>query len=144
MWVEVTESDLASTIAQGEIDAFRADGPLDGSDLVVMLLKRTVSTVRGFISCNGGVRMEPSGIMLPEGLVLPAMDYAAAKLLKRINVPLSEDRREALRKAEELFDKIATGAITPESWTPDGAADSLSRPATTPSFAPPSPERLLD
>lgn len=144
MWVEVTESDLASTIAQSEIDAFRADGPLDGSDPVVMLLKRTVSTVRGFISCNGGVRMEPSGIMLPEGLVLPAMDYAAAKLLKRINVPLSEDRREALRKAEELFDKISTGAITPESWTPDGATDSLARPATAPSFASPSPERLLD
>jgi hypothetical protein len=144
MWVEVTESDLASTIAQSEIDAFRADGPLAGTDPVVMLLKRTVSTVRGFISCNGGVRMEPSGIMLPEGLVLPAMDYAAAKLLKRINVPLSEDRREALRKAEELFDKIATGAITPESWTPSGATDSLSRPATAPSFAPPSPERLLD
>lgn len=144
MWVEVTESDLASTIAQSEIDAFRADGPLDGSDPVTQLLKRTVSTVRGFISCNGGVRMEPLGTMIPEGLVLPAMDYAAAKLLKRINVPLSEDRREALRKAEELFDKIATGAITPESWTPDGAEDSLSRPATAPSFAPPSPERLLD
>ena len=144
MWVEVTESDLASTIAQSEIDAYRADGPLDGSDPVVQLLKRTVATVRGFISCNGGVRMEPFGSMIPEGLVLPAMDYAAAKLLKRINVPLSEDRREALRKAEELFDKIATGAITPESWTPAGAADSLSRPATAPSFAPPSPERLLD
>ena len=50
MWVEVTESDLASTIAQSEIDACRADGPLDGSDPVVMLLKRTVSTVRGYIS----------------------------------------------------------------------------------------------
>lgn len=144
MWVKVNENDLAACLSQGEIDAFRQDGALDGSDPVAGLLVRTVSTVRGYISCNGRVRMEPLGQMIPEGLVIPAMDYAAAKILKRLNVPLSEDRREALRKAEELFDKIATGVITPESWTPDGAADSLARPATAPSFAPPSPKRLLD
>ena len=144
MWVEVTESDLAAVLSQSEIDAFRQDGSLDGSDSVAHILRLTVSTVRSYISCNGSVRMEPFGKCLPEGLVIPAMDYAAAKLLKRINVPLSEDRREALRKAEELFDKIATGAITPESWTPDGSADALARPATSPAFSAPTPERLLD
>jgi hypothetical protein len=144
MWVEVTESDLASIISQREIDAFRSDGPLDGSDPIEKLLARTVATVRGYISCNGGVRMEPFGKKIPEGLVIAAMDFTAAKLLKRLNIPLNEDRREAFQKAVELFENIAIGKITPESWTPDGAADSLSRPATAPSFASPSPERLLD
>ena len=144
MWVEITESDFAAVIGQGEIDAFRADGSLDGSDPVAHILKLTVSTVRSYISCNGAVKMEPSGKTIPEGLVIAAMDYAAAKILKRMNVPLNEDRREASRKAEEIFEKIASGIMSVESWTPEGYADPLARPATAPSFSAPSPERLLD
>lgn len=144
MWIRITEADLAASLSQGEIDAFRADGPLDGSDPVERLLALTVSTVRGYISCNGGVRMEPLGTMIPDGLVIPAMDYAAAKVLKRLNVPLSEDRREALRKAEELFDKIARGIITPESWTPEGEEITPGGKAVSPAATAPHSERLLD
>ena len=143
MWVEVTETDLAATIAQREIDAYRRSGPNDGSDLVAELLRRTVSHVRGWISCNGDVRLGPSGT-IPEGLVSPAMDYAAADLLKRIDRPLNDDRRKARERAEILFEKIAQGAYKPESYTPDGTLDDATRPATSPSFAHPRPERILD
>lgn len=143
MWVCVTEADLAATISQSEIDAFRQDGALDGTDPVERLLALTVSTVRGHISCNGGVRMEPLGGKIPEGLVIPAMDFAAAKILKRLNIPLSDDRRDALRKAEELFDKIATGVITPEGWSETGES-ALSGKAVSPAAGSASPARLLD
>ena len=33
-WRTVDETDLAATLSQGEVDAFRADGPTDGSDPV--------------------------------------------------------------------------------------------------------------
>ena len=79
-WRTVSETDLAATIAQGEIDAFRASGPVDGSDRVAALLDRTVATVRGWISCNGSVRLGPLGT-LPLSLISPAMDYAAFDLL---------------------------------------------------------------
>jgi len=120
MWREVDESDLAATISQREIDAFRKDGPLDGSDPVARLLKRTTAMVRGYIATNGKVaRMGPSGT-LPESLVSPAMDYAAADILKRKGVPLNEDRRKARERAEDLFERVARGEYTPES---DGADD---------------------
>ena len=67
-------------------------------------------------------RMGPSGT-LPESLVSPAMDYAAADVLKRMNVPLNEDRRKARERAEELFRDVAAGKYTPES---DGADDAAS------------------
>jgi hypothetical protein len=143
MWVEVTESDLAATIAQREIDAYRRSGSHDGFDCVADLLKRTVAFVRGWISCNGDVRLGPSGT-IPEGLVSPAMDYAAADLLKRIDRPLNDDRRKARERAETLFEKIAQGAYKPESYTADGTLDDAMRPATSPSFAQPRPERILD
>ena len=130
-WRTVDETDLAATLSQGEVDAFRADGPTDGSDPVARLLQSTVDAVRGYISCNGAVRMGPSGT-IPRGLVIPAMDYAMGKVLNRIAVPLSEDRRKALEAAMALFEKISQGAITPESYTEDGTVDEDKRPATSP------------
>ena len=130
-WRTVDETDLAATVSQGEIDTFRADGPTDGSDPVARLLVSTVDAVRGYISCNGAVRMGPSGT-IPRGLVIPAMDYAMGKVLNRIGVPLTEDRRKALEAATALFEKISQGAITPESYTEDGTVDEDKRPATSP------------
>lgn len=130
-WRTVDEPDLAATVSQGEIEAFRQDGPTDGSDPVARLLQSTVDAVRGYISCNGAVRMGPSGT-IPRGLVIPAMDYAMGKVLNRIGVPLTEDRRKALEAATALFEKISQGAITPESYTEDGTVDEDKRPATSP------------
>lgn len=130
-WRTVDETDLAAMLSQGEVDAFRADGPTDGSDPVARLLQSTVDAVRGYISCNGAVRMGPAGT-IPVGLVIPAMDYAMGKVLNRIAVPLSEDRRKALEAAMALFEKISQGAITPESYTEDGTIDEDKRPATSP------------
>lgn len=122
-WRAVDENDLAATISQGEIDAFRQDASLDGSDPVARLLTRTVAMVRGYIATNGKVRrMGPSGT-LPESLISPAMDYAASDVLKRINVPINDDRRKARERAEDLFKDVAAGRYTPES---DGADDAAS------------------
>ena len=121
-WRAVDENDLAATISQGEIDAFRQDASLDGSDPVARLLARTVAMVRGYIATNGKVRrMGPSGT-LPESLISPAMDYAASDVLKRINVPLNDDRRKARERAEDLFKDVAAGKYTPESDDADDTA----------------------
>ena len=143
-WVKPTETDLAANLSQGEVDAFRRDGALDGTDPVAPLLDRTASLVRTWIASGGRCsKMGPAGTV-PAGLVIPAMDYAMAKVLNRLAIPLSEDRRKALEKAEDLFTRIARGDITPESFSEDGETDPDSRPATSPSFAPPTPQRLLD
>ena len=121
-WRTVDENDLAATLSQGEIDAFRQDASLDGSDPVARLLARTVAMVRGYIATNGKVRcMGPSGT-LPESLISPAMDYAAADVLKRLAVPLNEDRRKARERAEDLFKDVAAGKDTPESDDADDTA----------------------
>ena len=121
-WRAVDENDLAATISQGEIDAFRQDASLDGSDPVARLLTRTVAMVRGYIATNGKVRRMGSSGTLPESLISPAMDYAAADVLKRINMPLNDDRRKARERAEDLFKDVAAGKYTPESDDADDTA----------------------
>ena len=119
-WRPVDEGDLAATLSQQEIDAYRRSASLDGSDPVARLLARTAALVRGYVATNGKVaRMGPPGT-LPESLVSPAMDYAAADVLKRVNVPMNEDRRKARERAEELFRDVAAGKYTPESDETDG------------------------
>jgi len=131
-WTTVSENDLAATMSLREIDTFRRSGPVDGSDRVARLLERTVATVRGWISCNGAVRMCPTPDTLPASLVSPAMDYAAYDLLKSFDKEPNEARTDARKRAEELFEKIATGAMCCESYTEDGSIDEDKRPATEP------------
>ena len=122
-WRTVDENDLAATLSQQEVDAYRRSAALDGSDPVARLLSRTAALVRGYIATNGKVaRMGPSGT-LPESLISPAMDYAAFDVLKRVNVPVNEDRRRARERAEDLFRDVAQGKYTPEA---DGADDAAS------------------
>ena len=122
-WRTVDENDLAATLSQQEVDAYRRSASLDGSDPVARLLSRTAALVRGYIATNGKVaRMGPSGT-LPESLISPAMDYAAFDVLKRVNVPVNEDRRRARERAEDLFRDVAQGKYTPEA---DGADDAAS------------------
>ena len=130
-WRTVDENDLAATVSQREIDTFRRSGPVDGSDPVARLLQSTVEAVRGYISCNSAVRMGPAGT-IPNGLIVPAMDYAAAKMLGRYDKEPNEARQHALEAAERLFEKIAQGVVTPESYTEDGSIDEDKRPATSP------------
>lgn len=119
-WRTADENDLAATLSQNEVDAYRRSASLDGSDPVARLLSRTAALVRGYIATNGKVaRMGPSGT-LPESLISPAMDYAAYDVLKRLPVPVNEDRRRARERAEDLFRDVAQGKYTPES---DGAED---------------------
>ena len=121
-WRPVDANDLAATLSQGEIDAFRQDASLDGSDPVARLLARTVAMVRGYIATNGKVRRMGRSGTLPESLISPAMDYAAADVLKRIDVQLNEDRRKARERAEDLFKDVAAGKYTPESDDADDTA----------------------
>lgn len=140
-WRKVDENDLATNLSQREVDTYRQSSPNDGSDPVTRLVASTADYVRGCIAAGGPVRMGPAGT-IPRGLVIPAMDYAMGKVLVRIGVPLNEDRREALRRAQELFEKIAKGEIAPESYTEDGTVDEDARPATSPT-ADDGPRRTL-
>lgn len=126
-WREPTEDDLAATLSREEIESYRQDGDFT-TDPVATLLRRTAARVRGDIRSNGNVRLSPGEYELPESVISAAMDYAAADVLKRLNVPMNEDRRKAREDALALFQRIAEGRYTPESHGA-GETESSSGPA---------------
>jgi len=114
MWRKPTEADIVATLDRDEIQAFK-NGEFE-TDPVETLLARVASYVRGYLTTNGNIRLSPVEHEIPEATISPAMDYLAVDILKRLSIPVSEDRREARKEAISYFDKIATGKITVESY----------------------------
>lgn len=138
-WITPTRDDLTATVSAAEITAFGESS--DFTDAVDAILARTVSFVRGFVRA-GRVRLAAdAGRSIPASLLAPAMDYAASDLLKRFNVPMSEDRRKARADALALFEKVAARQLAVEPADESASSDEV--PAA-PSSTAPCPPRLLD
>ena len=140
-WRAPTSADLAATLSQAEVEAFDQSVPSGGTvtpsaDLVA----RTASFVRGFVRRNHRVRLGPAGT-LPEGLISPAMDYAAFDVLKRLPVEVGAARVKAREEALLLFEDVAANKVTPESYLDeeDGAVEEA-----FPAFAAPPPVRIVN
>ena len=116
MWIVPTADDLAQTLSQLEINAFHTSGANDGSDPAERLVFSTAEFVRSHLRTNGCVALSPERGAIPESLLNTAMDYAAYQVLKRKPVPVEQDRRDAYKAACELFDRIASRKLTPESY----------------------------
>jgi len=138
-WIKPTRDDLTATVSAEEVDAFGDSA--DFADAVSGILSRTTNLVRGYVRAGGAkVPAEPGTI--PPSLLAPAMDYAAFDLLKRFNIPVSEDRRKARADAVALFEKVAERKISVEPA--DDAEVAAAAVATSPVAAPPYPARILD
>lgn len=122
MWRKPTVTDLAHTISQREVDAYRDDGADDGSDPAEKLVITTAALVRSYCRSNGNLVMSPSADEIPESLIGPAMDYAAFQVLKRDDMPVNDARTKAYENALTMFGKVAKGELVPESYGTDVAA----------------------
>ena len=139
-WRAPTTADLIATLSKAEVDAFDQSVPASSSAPSADLVARTASFVRGFIRRNHHVRLGPAGT-LPEGLISPAMDYAAFDVLKRLPVEVGAARVKAREEALLLFEDVAQDKVTPESFGEDEADGSE---APFPAWTPPPPVRVVN
>lgn len=138
-WRKVTEDDLVSALAQGEIDAYRRSAV---NDPVGPQIKAEVAYVRGVIrSAPTRVKMNPDEETLPESLILPTMDHLRFSILMRMNQSANESRTKAYENAVQLFRDIRAGSFIPES---DAIADDSRDIAGSPTHGTAKPPRLLD
>lgn len=114
MWREITEADVVSTLSRKEVDAYQKSTD-EGTVPIEELCRRTAQMVRSYIRAGARVNVSADGETIPEGLISPACDYLAFDILKRMPVPVGEDRRRAREQAIALFDELAAGKVVPES-----------------------------
>ena len=138
-WIVPTREDLIATTSAEEVAAFGDSAEF--ADAVAGILARTADLVRGYVRA-GGAKVPAQSGTIPPSLLAPAMDYAAFDLLKRFNMPMSEDRRAARTHALAIFEKVAERKIAVEPADEEEAA--AAAVAASPVAAPPNPARMLD
>lgn len=140
-WRAPTTADLIATLSKAEVTAFDQSAATGSTTAPSAdLVARTASFVRGFIRRNHHVRLGPAGT-LPEGLISPAMDYAAFDALKRLPVEVGAARVKAREEALLLFEDVAQDKVTPESFGEDEADGN---DAPFPAWTPPPPVRIVN
>ena len=117
LWRKPTEDDIQATLSQLECDAFRQSYAGEKYfDAIELLCNRAASYVRSYLATNGNIRLSPNEHEIPEATISPAMDYLVIDILKRLDIPANEDRRNARKDAIAYFGKIAQGEIGVESY----------------------------
>jgi len=113
-WITPTEQDLAGTVSQREIDAYRASPAASmAADPVADTISAAADLARGYCRSNGNLRLGPAGT-IPRALLAPVLDIAAYNILKRLPAPVGEDRRTAYEEAMRILRDVAEGRTTPE------------------------------
>ena len=144
-WRAPTTEDLIATLSKAEVDAFNQSVPTPAQGQTAQtpsadLCARAASLVRAYIRRNHRVRLGPAGT-LPEGLISPAMDYAAFDVLKRLPVEVGAARVKAREEALLLFEDIANNKVTPESY---GEEEDGEIEEAFPAWTPPPPLRIVN
>ncbi len=145
-WRKVLESDLNSSLAQSEIEAYRRSADFE-HDPVESQIRQICAYVRGCIRSGGAkVRIAREDDWLPESLISPAMDCMRYQILTRMNQPVNESRTKAYENALALFNELRKGEFVPESEfvDPEPLAEDPSEKATAPIAAEVTPPHLLD
>lgn len=122
MWREATTDDLHAALSEDEASIFAASKDYFGDTHVEKEISNAVATVRGYIRSGRKCRMSGDETLLPDFLIVPTMDFAAFNLLKRQNIRVNESRTLAYNRANQLFDKLASGDIAPEDYGEDVSA----------------------
>lgn len=113
-WITPSEQDLAGTVSQREIDLFRSSPAASmAADPVADTIAAAADLARGYCRSNGNLRLGPAGT-IPRSLLAPVLDIAAYNILKRLPVPVGEDRRKAYEEAMRILRDVAEGRTTPE------------------------------
>ena len=113
MWKKLTEENLVAALSRREIEAYRRDFEVDA---VGLLIADVTAEVRDYIASNGNVRLDPDESRIPPSCVAKAIDILVIRVLKRINIQPVQVRIDAAKAAEDYFQKIAEGRITPQSY----------------------------
>ena len=121
MWRLVEESDISATLSQKEIDAF-AQSVAYSANAIPDLLSRTVAFTRSFIRA-GKISLPKDEMMLPESLINATMDILAFNILKRLPVPVLDDRKVAYQDAINLLKDVANGKLSIEAYETEDPED---------------------
>ena len=119
-WRKPDNEDLTATLSQVEVDEFNNSPDFRSqNNASERVIADTAELVRGYIrklENKGAIKMHPEDGYIPSGLMNPAMDIAAFKMLKRFNLEPTEARKRAYEEAMQTLRDVGNERMIPESY----------------------------
>ena len=119
-WRKPDNEDLTATLSQVEVDEFNNSPDFRSqNNASERVIADTAELVRGYIrklENKGAIKMHPEDGYIPSGLMNPAMDIAAFKMLKRFNLEPTEARKRAYEEAMQTLRDVGDERMIPESY----------------------------
>lgn len=129
-WRTLTEDDLLTVLSGPELQGVREAALSDGQvDPVAPTLAMVVDLVRGYVGACARNTLG-DGATIPQKLVAPACDIAAARILSRVGHAVSPGRDTAHNQAINLLGQVADCRFhIEEAATPSAEPGSASSPS---------------
>jgi len=123
-WRNVTQDDILLKMAGPELDAFRSaalESSPSQADPIAGIINQVVTLCRAQVARNISNTPMEAGVTLPEGLIAPAVDLMVLAIMSRAAGTIIDPdghRKEAARRANEIFDKVARAELVVEAANP--------------------------
>jgi phage gp36-like protein len=113
MWINLTESDVAAALNDGELEAYRRRVLEGEPDPMASLIGDVLAEIRGYVV----TRYPLSAQGIPQGLKNAALDLVVYRLCKRVKTATEDQRKPAADDATTLLQRVAEGKHGIESAT---------------------------
>jgi len=107
-WITLNEDDIESRLSGPELAAYKTTALASGQgDPVPEIIAQVTAEVRGHVAACAKNSLDADLTTLPAKLESAALDVIAYRLLTRLPRAVSEDRKDAMRAATRLFERVA-------------------------------------
>lgn len=120
MWREITEDDILGVLNSAEQAAYQSAVIGSGQDPQQDAVTAVVNLCRGYIADNPSNQLA-EGVTLPDRVILSALHIIRVEIMTRLDLEVSEDRRNSKRDAIRFFERVADGKVSIEQ--PVGATE---------------------
>jgi phage gp36-like protein len=131
MWRELTEDDVLAGLNAPETRAYKSAATAPGQNVLEQILAQVTQECRGHIADCAKNTLAP-GNTLPERVHYHAVALIRFRMMTRLGLEVSEDRRKEQRDALRFFERVAACDVALEpgdgSGTDDGT-DSQAAPS---------------
>jgi hypothetical protein len=122
MWRELTEDDVLGALNAPETSAYKTAAISLGQDPLAQIISQVTSESRGHIADCSTNTLAP-GSTLPERVHYHALAMVRFRLMTRLDIEVSEDRRKEQRDAIAFFYRVAECKVAIEPGDGTGTED---------------------
>ena len=122
MWRSITELDVLAAMNAAETPAYQLAVIGVGQDPLAEITEQVVQECRGHIADNPANSLAP-GSTLPERVFYHSVAMIRFRMLTRLNLEVSDDRRKEQRDAIAFFIRVADGKVALEAGDGSGSVD---------------------